>query len=107
MLGNKQLLSVFFFVVILLAVFFVMGYMVGRSTGGDLAAKRNTAEQVQRTDSTTAMPRSGSPASDNKPLEVPQVVKSEAAPETAAQSGTTPESAPAASVPASVQANGL
>jgi cell division septation protein DedD len=31
-LGNKQLLSVFFIVVILLGVFFTMGYMVGRSS---------------------------------------------------------------------------
>lgn len=32
LLGNKQLLSIFFIVVILLAVFFTMGYIVGRST---------------------------------------------------------------------------
>ncbi len=31
-LGNKQLLSVFFIVVVLLGVFFTMGYIVGRST---------------------------------------------------------------------------
>ena len=33
-LGNKQLLSVFFIVVILLGVFFTMGYIVGRNSGG-------------------------------------------------------------------------
>lgn len=32
MLGNKQLLSVFFIVIVLLGVFFVMGYIVGRSS---------------------------------------------------------------------------
>ena len=32
-LGNKQLLSVFFIVVILLGVFFTMGYIVGRNSG--------------------------------------------------------------------------
>jgi len=32
-LGNRQLLSVFFIVVILLGVFFTMGYIVGRNTG--------------------------------------------------------------------------
>jgi cell division septation protein DedD len=32
-LGNRQLLSVFFIVVILLAVFFTMGYIVGRRLG--------------------------------------------------------------------------
>jgi hypothetical protein len=39
-LGNKQLLSVFFIVVVLLGVFFTMGYIVGRNTlsGGPQAA---------------------------------------------------------------------
>ena len=32
-LGNKQLLSVFFIVIILLGVFFTMGYIVGRNSG--------------------------------------------------------------------------
>ena len=31
-LGNRQLLSVFFIVVILLGVFFTMGYIVGRNS---------------------------------------------------------------------------
>jgi len=31
-LGNKQLLSVFFLVILLLGVFFSMGYIVGRNT---------------------------------------------------------------------------
>ena len=31
-LGNKQLLSVFFIVVVLLGVFFAMGYIAGRNT---------------------------------------------------------------------------
>lgn len=96
-LGNKQLLSVFFFVVVLLAVFFVMGYMVGRSTGGDLA-KRNTTEPVQRTDTTTAMPKAGSP--DAKPLEVPQVTKSDTPQETAPATSATTEPAPTATTPA-------
>jgi cell division septation protein DedD len=41
-LGNRQLLSVFFIVVILLGVFFTMGYIVGRSSspiGSDVARK--------------------------------------------------------------------
>lgn len=33
-LGNKQLLSIFFIVVVLLGVFFTMGYVVGRNTAG-------------------------------------------------------------------------
>lgn len=38
LLGNRQLLSVFFIVVILLGVFFTMGYIVGRNSGGALVA---------------------------------------------------------------------
>jgi cell division septation protein DedD len=37
-LGNKQLLSLFFLVVVLFAVFFSLGYMVGRSVGPPLQA---------------------------------------------------------------------
>lgn len=33
-LGNKQLLSVFFIVVVLLGVFFTMGYIVGKNSAG-------------------------------------------------------------------------
>ena len=47
-LGNKQLLSVFFIVVILLGVFFTMGYIVGRNSGGpgalEAATRRGGAE---------------------------------------------------------------
>ncbi|MGD0618844.1 MAG: SPOR domain-containing protein [Bryobacteraceae bacterium] len=41
-LGNKQLLSVFFIVVVLLGVFFAMGYIAGRNSapGASEAAKR-------------------------------------------------------------------
>jgi cell division septation protein DedD len=42
-LGNRQLMSVFFIVVILLGVFFAMGYIVGRNsspvTGPEIAAR--------------------------------------------------------------------
>lgn len=41
-LGNRQLLSVFFIVVVLLGVFFTMGYIVGKNavTGTELAARK-------------------------------------------------------------------
>src|SRR6185437_5685962 len=38
-LGNRQLLSVFFIVVILLGVFFTMGYIVGRNSSPLAAAE--------------------------------------------------------------------
>jgi cell division protein FtsN len=46
-LGNRQLLSIFFIVVILLAVFFSMGYLMGRGSGsgsGPTLAKTAPAE---------------------------------------------------------------
>lgn len=51
-LGNKQLLSVFFLVVVLLAVFFTAGYLVGRNSMPLVAAS------------------DGAPKSDSKPLVV-------------------------------------
>jgi cell division septation protein DedD len=47
-LGNRQLLSVFFIVVVLLGVFFVMGYILGKNSspapGSDVAGARKPAE---------------------------------------------------------------
>jgi len=43
-LGNKQLLSVFFIVVVLLGVFFTMGYIVGRNTAPGAADARQVAQ---------------------------------------------------------------
>ena len=44
-LGNRQLLSVFFIVVILLGVFFTMGYIVGRNSAPVLPAEPVTARK--------------------------------------------------------------
>jgi len=62
-LGNKQLLSVFFIVVVLLGVFFTMGYIVGRNmspaAGPQVASGREGALVVESTPppaSTTAPP---------------------------------------------------
>ncbi len=40
-LGNRQLLSVLFIVVVLLGVFFAMGFLAGRSTSGATAIAKN------------------------------------------------------------------
>ena len=69
-LGNRQLLSVFFIVVILLGVFFTMGYIVGRNSAPVIA---------------TDSPRK----SDSKPLVVESTTKApEPAPVTAAPKET-------------------
>ena len=52
-LGNRQLMSVFFIVVILLGVFFAMGYIVGRNsspvTGPDVATRRPESKSLVET----------------------------------------------------------
>ncbi len=57
-LGNKQLLSVFFLVILLLGVFFSMGYIVGRNTAPatTLSASNRTPPIVVDATGGTAMP---------------------------------------------------
>ena len=52
-LGNRQLISVFVIVVVLLGVFFSMGYVVGRNSSGGAAetARNEKAKPDQSTDS--------------------------------------------------------
>lgn len=71
-LGNRQLLSVFFIVVILLGVFFTMGYIVGRNSG-----------PVNGPDVAVATPRKP----DSKPLTAEST-----SPETAAPAPASPPS---------------
>ncbi|HEV2200848.1 MAG TPA: SPOR domain-containing protein [Bryobacteraceae bacterium] len=51
-LGNRQLLSVFFIIVILLGVFFTMGYIVGRNSAPVLAEVQRKADKPLTADST-------------------------------------------------------
>ena len=77
-LGNRQLFSVLAIIVLLLGVFFAMGFFAGRSVG-QAAAK---ADEGQRH------------AADNPPIVLEAPLKSEAAAETAAPPlvATSPES---------------
>jgi cell division protein FtsN len=85
-LGNKQLLSVFFIIVILLGVFFTMGYIVGRNSAPVSAnADRPAAVQppTTRPDGPSAMPTK-QPA--EQPAAAPPIEQSQptaTAPETA------------------------
>jgi cell division protein FtsN len=54
-LGNKQLLSVFFIVVVLLGVFFTMGYIVGRNSAPVDAAR--SADTYERGNAPSSMPK--------------------------------------------------
>jgi len=44
-LGNKQLLSVLFIVIVLLGVFFAMGFLAGRSTGGVVVTQNRNQDK--------------------------------------------------------------
>jgi len=64
-LGNKQLLSVFFIVIILMGVFFTIGYIVGRNSGPSETAKHaapTDAATPPRTDAQSAMAPAATPA---------------------------------------------
>jgi type IV secretory pathway VirB10-like protein len=66
-LGNRQLLSVFFIVVILLGVFFTMGYIVGRNSGAV------TAEVTPVPSVDARAPEAEAPAKTPDPAPTPPV----------------------------------
>jgi cell division septation protein DedD len=95
-LGNRQLLSVFFIVVVLLGVFFTMGYIVGRNSPLT-TAEATPAEKVDKKESKPMVVDSAGtrePPSKEPAKEAPPPVPTE----TAAQQPA--ESKPAAQAPA-------
>lgn len=93
LLGDRQLLSLFVIVVVLLAVFFTMGYVLGRHTGAasteDIASKEPAVQLPPR-----AAP-SVSPAPSSQPVSTPVESVTEPAPPPSA-----PATAPVGSPPA-------
>lgn len=65
-LGNRQLLSVFFIVVILLGVFFTMGYIVGRNSTPVEVQARTREAKTMVVDATRPAPASA-PVADQQP----------------------------------------
>lgn len=95
-LGNRQLISVFLIVVILLGVFFSMGYIVGRNSapGGAPEAARATKSAADLPSDTSA------PASPSAPAEPASKAEPEASRPATEQVATHPEQpAPAAEAP--------
>lgn len=70
-LGNKQLISLFFVVVALCGVFFAMGYMIGRNTSkpalADADAGRTAAPQSQDSAPPRETASAESPAAESQP----------------------------------------
>ena len=63
-LGNRQLLSAFFIIVILFGVFFTMGYVVGRNSTPGVSASSAGAQRAEAAPvPTTAQPPASQPAS--------------------------------------------
>ena len=74
-LGNKQLLSVFFIVVILLGVFFTMGYIVGRNSGSGGSLEAGTRRGVEPKPTIVDSPNAPAPtqvATASEPMPEPK-----------------------------------
>ena len=103
-LGNKQMLSVFFIMVILLGVFFTMGYIFGRNSAPVAAVDRGqtaaTVSPSERGEGPSAMPA-------NPPAQAaPQAGEQEntAATDTGPTGAAATENAPPQEAPATPQA---
>ena len=99
LLGNRQLMSVFFIVVILLGVFFAMGYIVGRNsspvTAPETASRRPDTPKPASVD---ASPARETPREAPAPAEAPK--------ETATQQpAATPDAKPEPPAPAPTRAS--
>jgi outer membrane biosynthesis protein TonB len=93
-LGNKQLLSVFFIVVVLLGVFFTMGYIVGRNS--PLAtAETSAADKKESKPMVVDSASRGEPAKESPKEDPVEAKKEEAAPAPKETAPQQPESKPA------------
>jgi cell division septation protein DedD len=74
-LGNKQLISLFFVVVALCGVFFAMGYMIGRNTSkpatANLENNAPAASAAQATESPVSQAQDAEPPRETAPNETP------------------------------------
>lgn len=95
-LGNRQLISVFLIVVVLLGVFFSMGYIVGRNSSSGAAEARNA-----KLTPVESPPAADSTASSTPVQDTPSTPPETAPPPTGAPTTTHPEQ-PAPSKPAPV-----
>ena len=101
-LGNRQLLSVLFIVVVLLGVFFAMGFLAGRSTSGSTAVAKgpdgeaDTPRVVEPAQSASKLP------TETRPVETPSTpsASENAASEKPAAKSVPTDLPPPAAVPA-------
>lgn len=93
-LGNRQLLSVFFIVVILLGVFFAIGYIVGTSAGRPAEAADTPKRVPEKSKETTTS--TVKPPSETVPVAAPSAEKQP-------PPSSTPPPAPAVTQPSAGQ----
>ena len=102
-LGNRQLISVFLIVIILLGVFFSMGYIVGRNSAGPSvvstasnqpvkpnAIDRKDSEQASNVQPPSTEPTPSAPPPETKPVSPPRVAE-KTSPQPAKQEPPKPE----------------
>ena len=89
-LGNKQLLSVFFIIVILLGVFFTMGYIVGRNSAPLTELTSTTKQEAKPTVVEPAPKQPQAPKSEAPPAAAPTETAAQQPPETAETKKPTP-----------------
>lgn len=98
-LGNKQLISVFLIVVVLLGVFFSMGYIVGRNSTAPAAEAARTTVKPAPTDTPPPADTTASVSTPENPPQEPPTKPSDADSKAAGPETTHPQQA-AASGPA-------
>ncbi|MGJ5817831.1 hypothetical protein [Paludibaculum fermentans] len=104
-LGNKQLLSVLFIVIVLLGVFFTMGFLAGRSTGaGTTVAQNKSVDKPPLAvdapnPAKETIPAATEPETVEKPAEKPVDQPVERQPEPAPQKQVEPPPAPKKETP--------
>jgi len=96
-LGNRQLISVFLIVVVLLGVFFSMGYIVGRNSTATTAEAAHTGKPAPTDTSAADSQPSSSPST---PAQEPAPAPADTGPSSPAPAATHPAEEPAPVKPA-------
>jgi cell division septation protein DedD len=105
-LGNRQLISVFLIVVVLLGVFFSMGYIVGRNSAAPAAEAAHNGGKTVPVESPSTEPEQAapSPAAEKAPSTNPETITPPVSPSTTHPEHTAQAAAPTPVKPAPVVA---
>jgi cell division septation protein DedD len=106
-LGNRQLISVFLIVVVLLGVFFSMGYIVGRNSAAPAAEAAHNGGKTVPVESPSTEPEQAAPspaAAEKAPSTNPETITPPVSPSTTHPEHTAQAAAPAPVKPAPVVA---